>query len=82
MQLLNKIVAHIGVGTPARIAELIQKDGLSLEALKYVVLDWNWRDQKSRRMVDIPEVKPEMLKMLETGILQRCRNGDTKIGLF
>lgn len=31
-------------------------DGLNLEALKYVVLDWNWRDQKLRRMSDIPEV--------------------------
>lgn len=31
-------------------------DGLSLKALKYVVLDWNWRDQKLRRMVDVPEV--------------------------
>ncbi|XP_063070686.1 protein CMSS1 [Engraulis encrasicolus] len=82
VQLLKKFVSHIGVGTPARIAELIQKDGLSLEALKYVVLDWNWRDQKCRRMVDVPEVKPEMFKMLETGILQRCRSGDTKIGLF
>ncbi|KAG5282957.1 hypothetical protein AALO_G00036640 [Alosa alosa] len=82
IQLLNNIVAHIGVGTPARITELIQKDGLSLEALKYVVLDWNWRDQKCRRMVDIPEVKGEMLKMLEAGILQRCGVGEAKIGLF
>ncbi|XP_062389554.1 protein CMSS1 [Sardina pilchardus] len=82
IQLLNNTVAHIGVGTPARITELIQKDGLSLEALKYVVLDWNWRDQKCRRMVDIPEVKGEVLKMLEAGILQRCGVGEAKIGLY
>lgn len=31
-------------------------EGLNLKALRYVVLDWNWRDQKLRRMVDIPEV--------------------------
>ncbi|XP_042565500.1 protein CMSS1 isoform X2 [Clupea harengus] len=82
IQLLSNIVAHIGVGTPARITELIQKDGLSLEAVKYLILDWNWRDQKCRRMVDVPEVKVEMFKLLESGILPRCRDGDTKIGLF
>lgn len=31
-------------------------EGLNLRALRYVVLDWNWRDQKLRRMADIPEV--------------------------
>jgi len=35
---------------------LLCPEGLSLQALKYVVLDWNWRDQKLRRMVDVPEV--------------------------
>ncbi|KAM9343231.1 cell cycle control protein 50C-like isoform 2-T2 [Pholidichthys leucotaenia] len=54
--LLQKGITHIGVGTPGRIGALIEKEGLSLRALRYVVLDWNWRDQKLRRMVDIPEV--------------------------
>lgn len=25
--------------------------------MRYLVLDWNHRDQKQRRMVDIPEVR-------------------------
>ncbi|KAI5621411.1 protein CMSS1 isoform X1, partial [Silurus asotus] len=56
MKQLSKSVAHIGVGTPGRLSTLIDKDGLSLQGLRYLVLDWNYRDQKQRRMVDIPEV--------------------------
>uniref|UniRef100_A0A8C6SDE1 Cms1 ribosomal small subunit homolog n=1 Tax=Neogobius melanostomus TaxID=47308 RepID=A0A8C6SDE1_9GOBI len=56
IKLLQKGITHIGVGTPGRINALIEKEGLNLQALRYVVLDWNWRDQKHRRMVDIPEV--------------------------
>uniref|UniRef100_A0A4W6D946 Cms1 ribosomal small subunit homolog n=1 Tax=Lates calcarifer TaxID=8187 RepID=A0A4W6D946_LATCA len=57
VKLLQKGVTHIGVGTPGRISALIEKEGLNLQALRYLVLDWNWRDQKLRRMVDIPEVR-------------------------
>jgi len=31
-------------------------EGLTVQGLRYLVLDWNYRDQKLRRMVDIPEV--------------------------
>ncbi|KAM9346795.1 protein CMSS1 isoform 2-T2 [Symphorus nematophorus] len=55
VKLLQKGITHIGVGTPGRINALIEKEGLNLQALRYLVLDWNWRDQKLRRMVDIPE---------------------------
>ncbi|XP_028250056.1 protein CMSS1 isoform X2 [Parambassis ranga] len=82
MKLLQKGVTHIGVGTPGRISALIEKEGLSLGALKYVVLDWNWRDQKLRRMVDIPEIKLDFMKLLESGILAACKEDKIKIGLF
>ncbi|KAF5903087.1 protein CMSS1, partial [Clarias magur] len=55
VKLLSKSVSHIGVGTPGRLNTLLEKDGLSLQGLRYLVLDWNYRDQKQRRMVDIPE---------------------------
>ncbi|KAL7385036.1 hypothetical protein ABVT39_014092 [Epinephelus coioides] len=57
-------------------------EGLSLQALKYLVLDWNWRDQKLRRMVDVPEVKLDFMKLLESGILNACKEDKVKIGLF
>ncbi|KAJ8410024.1 hypothetical protein AAFF_G00210650 [Aldrovandia affinis] len=82
VKLLDKGVTHIGVGTPGRIKALIEKDGLSLQALRFLVLDWNWRDQKLRRMVDVPEVKTDLLKLLEAGIMKGCQEGAFKLGLF
>uniref|UniRef100_A0A3P9KS67 Cms1 ribosomal small subunit homolog n=1 Tax=Oryzias latipes TaxID=8090 RepID=A0A3P9KS67_ORYLA len=82
VKLLQKGVAHIGVGTPGRISALIEKEGLNLQALRYVVLDWNWRDQKLRRMVDIPEIKLDLMKLLENGIFSACKEEKVKMGLF
>ncbi|XP_061647417.1 protein CMSS1 isoform X1 [Phyllopteryx taeniolatus] len=82
VKLLQKGVVHIGVGTPARIGALINREGLNLQALRFLVLDWNWRDQKCRRMMDIPEIKLDLLKLLESGILDRCKADQVKIGLF
>ncbi|XP_077150252.1 protein CMSS1 isoform X2 [Ranitomeya variabilis] len=79
---LESNVIHLGVGTPERIKALIEQDGLSLQSLKYLVLDWNWRDKKQRRMVDIPEVKKSMVELLESGLIAACRDGSVKIGLF
>ncbi|XP_053312912.1 protein CMSS1 [Spea bombifrons] len=82
IKMLEKNVIHLGVGTPGRIKALIGQDGLSLSSLKYIVLDWNWRDQKLRRMMDIPEVKKETLELLEGGLLSACKAGSVKLGLF
>ncbi|XP_078416248.1 protein CMSS1 isoform X1 [Cetorhinus maximus] len=79
---LAKGVIHLGVGTPARVRNLIDQDGLSLQSLKYVILDWNWHDQKFRRLMDIPEVKQETLKLLETSVIPACKSGSVKLGLF
>lgn len=38
--------------------------GLNLNPLKFLVFDWNWRDQKLRRMMDIPEVMCNQLLSL------------------
>ncbi|TTM51866.1 Protein CMSS1 [Bagarius yarrelli] len=80
IKLLNKSVAHIGVGTPGRLSTLIEKEGLSLQGLRYLVLDWNYRDQKQRRMVDIPEVKAEFLKLMESAIIKKCQVDYTEAG--
>ncbi|XP_069802228.1 protein CMSS1 [Dendropsophus ebraccatus] len=82
IKFLENYVVHLGVGTPGRIKALIEQDGLGLQSLKYLVLDWNWRDQKLRRMMDIPEVKKETIELLESGLIAACREGSLKIGLF
>ncbi|NXG05393.1 CMS1 protein, partial [Sakesphorus luctuosus] len=82
MNMLEKGVFHIGVGTPGRIKVLVEQDGLCLSSTKYMILDWNWRDQKLRRMMDIPEIKKETIDLLEMSIIKLCREGSVKLGLF
>uniref|UniRef100_A0A672KW10 Cms1 ribosomal small subunit homolog n=1 Tax=Sinocyclocheilus grahami TaxID=75366 RepID=A0A672KW10_SINGR len=79
---LSKGVTQIAVGTPGRMCAIRERFGLTAQALRYLVLDWNYRDQKHRRMVDIPEVKGDLLKMMDHGLIQSCREGTVKIGLF
>ncbi|XP_057269052.1 protein CMSS1 isoform X1 [Pezoporus wallicus] len=82
LNMLEKGVFHIGVGTPGRVKALVEQDGLCLDSTKYMILDWNWRDQKLRRMMDIPEIKKETIDLLEMSIIKLCREGSVKLGLF
>ncbi|KAF4025993.1 hypothetical protein G4228_017982 [Cervus hanglu yarkandensis] len=82
VKLLEKRVVHLGVGTPGRIKELIKQGGLHLNPLKFLIFDWNWRDQKLRRMMDIPEIRKEVFELLEMGILSLCKTESLKLGLF
>eukprot|EP00794_Sanderia_malayensis_P000621 gene621-1286_t len=54
-EFLSTSCIHVGVGTPNRILKLVNDDYLKLKKLKYVVFDWNYKDPKQRRMIDIPE---------------------------
>ncbi|XP_072019535.1 protein CMSS1-like [Amphiura filiformis] len=83
IKLLNKNGAHFAVGTPNRISALIQTDGVKVEETFYVILDWNWRDVKLRRMVDMPEVRQDLLELLRKHIIPATRNSEKlRIGLF
>nr|XP_051715337.1 protein CMSS1 isoform X7 [Oryctolagus cuniculus] len=82
IKLLEKRVVHLGVGTPGRIKELVKQGGLNLNPLKFLVFDWNWRDQKLRRMMDIPEIRKEVFELLEMGVLSLCKSESLKLGLF
>uniref|UniRef100_A0A8C5KS19 Cms small ribosomal subunit 1 n=1 Tax=Jaculus jaculus TaxID=51337 RepID=A0A8C5KS19_JACJA len=82
VKLLEKHVVHLGVGTPGRIKELIKQGALHLNPLKYLVFDWNWRDQKLRRMMDIPEIRKEVFELLDMGVLSLCKSESLKLGLF
>ncbi|XP_055450239.1 protein CMSS1 isoform X1 [Psammomys obesus] len=82
VKLLEKRVVHLGVGTPGRIKELVKQDGLNLNPLKFLVFDWNWRDQKLRRMMDIPEIRKEVFELLDMGVFSLCKSDSLKLGLF
>ncbi|XP_032828494.2 protein CMSS1 isoform X2 [Petromyzon marinus] len=80
--LLAKQPVHLAAGTPGRIKKILDLDGMTLDSLKYLVLDWNWRDQKLRRLIDIPEVKTDVLELLQKFIIPTARRSSAKIGLF
>ncbi|XP_074189055.1 protein CMSS1 isoform X4 [Rhinolophus sinicus] len=82
VKLLEKRAVHLGVGTPGRIKELVKQGGLNLNPLKFLVFDWNWRDQKLKRMMDIPEIRKEVFELLEMGVLSLCKSESLKLGLF
>ncbi|KAM8770140.1 protein CMSS1 isoform 3-T3 [Rhynchonycteris naso] len=82
VKLLEKRAVHLAVGTPGRIKELVKQGGLDLNPLKFLVFDWNWRDQKLRRMMDIPEIRKEVFELLEMGVLSLCKSESLKLGLF
>lgn len=52
----------LGVGTPGKIKELVKQGVLNLNPLKFLSFDWNWRDQKLRRM-------RKVFELLEMGVL-------------
>ncbi|XP_062957272.1 protein CMSS1 isoform X3 [Cynocephalus volans] len=82
VKLLEKHVVHLGVGTPGRIKELVKQGGLNLNPLKFLVFDWNWRDQKLRKMMDIPEIRKDVFELLEMEVLNLCKSESLKLGLF
>ena len=83
VKMLNKAGAHFAVGTPNRISSLIQSDALNQEETYYVIIDWNWRDVKLRRIVDVPEVRQDLFELLRKYVIPATRTGEKlRIGLF
>ncbi|XP_078372540.1 protein CMSS1-like [Oculina patagonica] len=81
-EFLESHVVHFGIGTPSRILKLLKSDSLKTSRLKYVILDWTWRDQKLRRMIDISEVREELISLLKDFIFPLAKASKLKIGLF
>ncbi|XP_068698080.1 protein CMSS1-like [Montipora foliosa] len=79
---LESYVVHFGLGTPSRILKLLQNGSLKTSRLKYVILDWTWRDKKLRSMIDIPEVQKELVILLKDYIFPLAKASKLKIGLF
>jgi protein CMS1 len=71
---LNNISTHvniangcrigIGVGTPARIQDLIKAEALKTTNLKRVVIDASYVDQKERSIFDMKEIFVPLLDFL------------------
>ncbi|KAH9494662.1 hypothetical protein Btru_020470 [Bulinus truncatus] len=79
---LSKTNCQVGIGTPGRILMLIKQGSLSLESLIGVVLDWNWRDSKLKRMADIPEIRTDLVELLKDYILETVKGSSCKLALL
>ncbi|KAF9430327.1 cms1 ribosomal small subunit [Podila epigama] len=79
---LENTVTHISVGTPNRIEKLIEDGALHLDRLELVVLDCS-RDAKRRTLLDIPEIRVDLFKMLGLEALDdRFKSGNTQLAFF
>ncbi|GAB1605253.1 protein CMSS1-like [Argonauta hians] len=81
-EFLSKTVIHIGVGTPNRINALLENGSLKLKCVSGVVLDWNWRDVKSHRILDIPEVFSDLMTLFQSSLSQHLQDNQCKVGLM
>ncbi|KAL3882130.1 hypothetical protein ACJMK2_028501 [Sinanodonta woodiana] len=81
---LKKAVCLAGIGTPNRVLSLLKSGHLKLEKLKALVLDWNWRDVKQRRLVDVPEVRSDLFVLLQTKLIPHIKSSvsSCKIGIL
>lgn len=76
---LNKNIVNLIYGTPSRITQLIEtNEALKLNRLRYVIIDYNHRDCKLKRFIDINEIKQDFLKLFFEHI-QPCNKEKVKI---
>lgn len=79
---LKSNVIHFAIGTPARVSSLIAEDSLSLVHTKIIMLDWNYRDSKLKRMIDIPDIKKVLYNLLKDFVIPACKMHRVKIAMF
>eukprot|EP00118_Oscarella_pearsei_P026600 m.835 g.835 ORF g.835 m.835 type:complete len:228 (+) comp4982_c0_seq1:28-711(+) len=82
MSYLATHMCNIAVGTPNRLTNLIEKDGLKLESLKYFVIDWTWQDKKQRTIANLPELSQDLSTLLSSNILPLVKRKQVQIGLY
>jgi protein CMS1 len=56
----------IGIGTPQRLLDLLEKDVLKTKDLKRIVIDGSYLDQKERSIFDMKELLDPLIKLLST----------------
>ncbi|CAG5129954.1 unnamed protein product [Candidula unifasciata] len=79
---LMKTNCQVGIGTPGRLLLLIKQGVLQLESLVAVVLDWNWRDTKLKRMADIPEVRQDVVMLLKDSVIEAVKGSSCRLALL
>jgi hypothetical protein len=86
IELLNKptTLFNIIIGTPKRIDDILDGNGLNLKRLKIVLIDWNYQNIKQQRLMDLNQLKTEVSHLLceQKVLCKRFVKEKTQIGLF
>lgn len=64
VEYLTKTKVGIAVGTPARLKDLIEQKALQVGALKAIVIDASYQDEKRRSLTDAPESFKPLMDLL------------------
>ncbi|SPO37225.1 uncharacterized protein PSFLO_02697 [Pseudozyma flocculosa] len=82
---LQQHACPLAAGTPQRVASLISSGDLKLDSLEVIVVDQTWVDAKQRTVLDTPETRDELIKLLASDqILAALRRAErpVKLALF
>lgn len=55
---------------------------LHLDNVKSIVLDWNWRDKKFKRMADIVDTRRDLMLLMQTYLIPHIHKNKCKIGIL
>ena len=80
-KILKKETIHLCVGTPVRLSKLLDEGHLEMDKCGYVIIDFNWRNSKYKRIVDIPETISELVTFL-VSIYKFIHSHVTKLVIF
>lgn len=73
----------IGVGTPARVQDLINAQALKTSNLKRIIIDGSYIDQKRRSIFDMKEIFVPLLDFLSRKKLKkRYEDGTLQVLVF
>lgn len=81
VEFLNTTPIHIAVGTPNRIATLVEEGHLKLDQLELVVLDTD-TSKGNHNITEQFDVRADLFKFLLSSVFPRMKDGKTKLGFF
>ena len=70
----SKQPLHLVYATPQRLIQLVAADAIKLEQLRYVVIDYSYRDCKQKRFIDMADIKDEFIKFTFNTLLKLNKN--------
>lgn len=81
--LCNSTRINIGVGTPARMLELMREGALKLDGCVRLVLDMSAVNEKKQGLLDVRETQKAVVEFVnEPGVKERLSDGEMRVLVF